>query len=76
MQGFAAQQPEHDTRAVEDNTLVPASHLHTLYDLINAVAQVTDGGTSRRMRSPIRGEAVRFPSRDKPLANQSALPAT
>ena len=43
MQGFAAQQPEHDTHAVDDYTLVPASRLHTLQDLVNAVAQVTDG---------------------------------
>ena len=43
MQGFAAQQPEHDTRAVDDYTLVPAGRPHTLQDFANAVAQVTDG---------------------------------
>jgi hypothetical protein len=30
MQGFAAQQPEHDTHVVDDYTLVPASRLYTL----------------------------------------------
>jgi len=30
MQGFAAQQPEHHTDAVDDYTLVPAGRLHTL----------------------------------------------
>jgi hypothetical protein len=43
MQGFATQQPEHDTHAVDNYTLVPAGRLHTLQDLIHAVAQVTDG---------------------------------
>jgi len=43
MQGFAAQQPEHNTRAVDDYTLVPAGRLHTLQDLANAVIEVTDG---------------------------------
>ena len=43
MQGFAAQQPEHNTRAVDDYTLVPAGRLHTLQDLTNAVIEVTDG---------------------------------
>ena len=43
MQGFAAQQPEHDTRAVDDHTLSPASLLHTLQDLANTVTEVTDG---------------------------------
>jgi len=43
MQGFAAQQPEHDTRAVDDHTLVPAGRLHTLQDLTNTVIKVTDG---------------------------------
>ena len=42
MQGFAAQQPEHDPCAIDDYTLVPASRLHTLQDLVNAVAQGTD----------------------------------
>jgi hypothetical protein len=43
MQGLTAYQPEHDTRTVDDYTLVPASGLHTLQDLVNAVAKVTDG---------------------------------
>jgi hypothetical protein len=30
MQGFAAQQPKHDTRIVDDYTLVPAGHPYTL----------------------------------------------
>src|SRR4030095_14097032 len=38
MQGFTPQQPEHDTRAVDDHTWVPAGRLHTLQDLVNAVA--------------------------------------
>jgi len=43
MQGFATQQPEHDTRAVDDHTLAPAGHLHALPDLANVVIEVTDG---------------------------------
>jgi hypothetical protein len=43
MQGFAAQEPEHDTRAVDDHTLIPAGRLHPLPDLANAVTGVTDG---------------------------------
>jgi hypothetical protein len=42
MQGFAAQQPEHDSRAVDDYTLVPAGHPYTLPNLANAIAEVTD----------------------------------
>src|SRR5262245_11397105 len=30
MQGFAAQQPEHDTHVVDDYTLAPAGRLHML----------------------------------------------
>ena len=41
MQGFAVQQPEHDTRAVDDYTLVPAGCLHTLEDLVNAIAWIS-----------------------------------
>ena len=43
MQGFTAQQPEHNTRAVDNHTLIPAGRLHTLQDRANAVAKVTDG---------------------------------
>jgi hypothetical protein len=75
MQGFAAQQPEHDTRAVDDHTLVPAGRLHTLQDLANAVIEVTDGNITPDKIANL-GESVRFPSRGRPLANQSALPAT
>ena len=42
MQGFAAQQPEHDPRAVDDHTLVPAGHPHTPRNLANPVTEVTD----------------------------------
>jgi hypothetical protein len=42
MQGCATQQPEDDTRAVDDHTLVPASLLHTLHDLANTVTEVTN----------------------------------
>ena len=72
MQGFAAQQPEHDTRAVDDHTLVPAGRLHTLQDLANAVVKVTDGditpdeiadlGRSSTLPRPWQaiGEPIRF----------------
>ena len=43
MQGFAAQQPEHNPRPVDDHTLVPAGRLHPLQDLAHMVAEVTDG---------------------------------
>ena len=43
MQGFAAQQPEHNPGAVDDHTLVPAGRLHTLQDLTHVVVEVTDG---------------------------------
>ena len=60
MQGFAAQQPEHDTRAVDDYTLVPAGRLHTLQDLANAVIEVTDGNiTSDKI--PNLGRIGAFP---------------
>jgi hypothetical protein len=42
MQGFAAQQPEHDPSTVDDHISVPAGRLHTLQDLANAVIEVTD----------------------------------
>ena len=37
------QQPEDDTLAVDDHTLVPAGRLDTLQDLTNMVTEVTDG---------------------------------
>jgi hypothetical protein len=71
MQGFTAQQPEHDTRAVDDYTLVPAGRLHMLQDLINTVAQVTDGNIApdeianlgRSSACPLPREAVGEPIR-------------
>jgi len=43
VQGFSVQQPEDDTLAVDDHTLVPAGRLDTLQDLTNMVTEVTDG---------------------------------
>ena len=72
MQGFATQQPEHDTVTVDDHTLVPAGRLHTLQDLANAVIEMTDGniapdeiadlGRSRALPLPREavGEPIRF----------------
>ena len=46
MQGFAAQQPEYDPRAVDDHALVPAGGLHTLQDLAHTVAKMADGNSA------------------------------
>ena len=75
MQGFAAQQPKYDPRAVDDHTLVPAGSLHTLQDLANTVAKVTDGDSAPDEISDL-GRISAIPSRGRPLANQSTLPAT
>jgi len=62
MQGFAAQQPEHDTGIVDDHTLVPAGRLHTLQDLAYAVIEVTDRNiTPDKIANPERVNALPFP---------------
>ena len=41
MQGFSAQQPEHDPLNVHDHTLVPTGRLDTRHDLTSTVTGVT-----------------------------------